>query len=76
MTTTIELNANELNINLLEALKSMFQGQRIKLTVDVEMEMDETDYLNKSEANRLALEKSIAQLRSGRLKTVSMEELQ
>ena len=54
MTTTIELNANELNINLLEALKSMFQGQRIKLTVDVEM--DETDYLNKSEANRLALE--------------------
>ena len=74
MTTTIELNANELNINLLEALKSMFQGQRIKLTVDVEM--DETDYLNKSEANRLALEKSIAQLRSGRLKTVSIEELQ
>lgn len=73
MTTIIELNANELNINLLEALKSMFQGQRIRLTVDVEI--DETDYLNKSEANRLALEKSIAQLRSGRLKTVSMEEL-
>jgi hypothetical protein len=73
MTTTIELNANELNINLLEALKSMFQGQRIRLTVDVEM--DETDYLNKSEANRLALEKSIVQLRSGKLKTVSMEEL-
>ncbi|MDZ7897429.1 MAG: hypothetical protein U5N85_05295 [Arcicella sp.] len=51
----------------------MFQGQRIRLTVDVEM--DETDYLNKSEANRLALEKSIAQLKSGRLKSVSMEEL-
>ncbi len=73
MTTTIELNATELNINLLEALKSMFQGQRIRLTVDVEM--DETEYLNKSEANRLVLEKSIAQLRSGRLKTVSMVEL-
>jgi hypothetical protein len=73
MTTTIELNANELNINLLKSLKAMFKDREITLTVD--SKTDETDYLNKSEANRLALEKSISQLRSGRLKTVSIDDL-
>ncbi len=73
MTTTIELNANELNINLLKSLKTMFKDRVITLTID--SKMDETDYLNKSEANRLVLEKSIAQLRNGRIKTVSIEDL-
>ena len=73
MTTTIELNANELNINLLKSLKAMFKDREITLTIN--SNIDETDYLNKSEANRLALEKSIAQLRNGRLKTVSIENL-
>jgi biopolymer transport protein ExbD len=73
MTTTIKLNANELNINLLKSLKTMFKDREITLTVDVKD--DETDYLNRSEANRLALEKSISQLRNGRLKTVSIEDL-
>jgi biopolymer transport protein ExbD len=73
MTTTISLNANELNINLLKSLKTMFKDREITLTVDVKD--DETDYLNRSEANRLALEKSIAQLRNGRLKTVTIEDL-
>lgn len=73
MTTTIELNANELNINLLRSLKAMFKDREITLTIN--SKMDETDYLNKSEANRLALEKSISQLRSGQLKTVSIDDL-
>lgn len=73
MTTTIELNANELNINLLRSLKAMFKDKEIILTVN--SKMDETDYLNQSEANRLALEKSISQLRSGQLKTVSIDDL-
>ncbi len=73
MTTTIELNANELNVNLLKSLKTMFKDRVITLTID--SKMDETDYLNKSEANRLVLEKSIAQLRNGRIKTVSIEDL-
>ncbi len=73
MTTTIELNANELNINLLKSLKAMFKDKEIILTVN--SKMDETDYLNRSEANRLALEKSISQLRNGRLKTVSIDAL-
>jgi hypothetical protein len=73
MTTTIELNANELNINLLKSLKAMFKDREIILTVN--SKTDETDYLNRSEANRLALEKSISQLRNGRLKTVSIDAL-
>ena len=73
MTTTIELNANELNINLLKSLKVMFKDREITLTVN--SKTDETDYLNKSEANRLALEKSISQLRNGRLKIVSIDDL-
>ena len=73
MTTTIELNANELNVNLLKSLKAMFKDREITLTIN--SKIDETDYLNESEANRLALEKSIAQLRSGRVKTISIEDL-
>ena len=73
MTTTNELNANELNINLLKSLKAMFKDREITLTVN--SKTDETDYLNKSEANRLALEKSISQLRNGRLKIVSIDDL-
>jgi hypothetical protein len=74
MTTTIELNANELNGSLLKSLKAMFKGKKIRLTIDAEL--DETEYLNKSEANRIALEKSIAQLKEGKLITLSLDELQ
>ena len=73
MTTTIDIEANELNYRLFKSLKSMFKGQKIRLTVDATS--DETDYLNKSEANRLMLEKSIAQLRQGNVVNVSIKDL-
>lgn len=74
MTTIFELNANELNGTLIRSIKTIFKNQRIRLTIDTEL--DETEYLNKSEANRIALEKSIKQLKNGELITLSLEELQ
>jgi hypothetical protein len=73
MTTTIELNANELDNSLLDAIKLMFRGRNIRLTV--EADMDETEYLNKSEANVAMLTESIAQLRKGQLTIMSPEQL-
>ena len=73
MTTTIDIEANELNYRPFKSLKAMFKDQKIRLTVDAAS--DETDYLNKSEANRLMLEKSIAQLRQGNVVNVSIKDL-
>lgn len=64
MTTTIELNADELDHQLFLSLRSMFKGRNIRVTV--EAEMDETEYLLSSEANRKQLEESICPGSAGR----------
>ena len=57
MYTTFHLDTtSELNTDFLKAIKTLFKNQRISVTV--EAEMDETEYLMSSEANRLFLEKS------------------
>jgi hypothetical protein len=43
MTSTFELNANELNADFLKAIKQLFKNPTIRLTIDVDM--DETEYL-------------------------------
>ncbi|MFN8347703.1 MAG: hypothetical protein U0X91_22050 [Spirosomataceae bacterium] len=73
MTTTIELNADELDYRLFRSLKSMFKGRNIRVTVNTEM--DETEYLLSNQANRTFLEESIAQARQGELINVSLEDL-
>lgn len=52
MQTTYRLKASELDLHFLEGLKATFQDKEIEIVV---YEIDETDYLFKSEANRKRL---------------------
>ncbi|MGB3296310.1 MAG: hypothetical protein WBB01_25265 [Phormidesmis sp.] len=59
MHSTYRLNASELDENFLAGLKATFKGREIEIMV---YEVDETDYLLKSEPNRkrlLAAKKNI-----------------
>ena len=57
MELTYRLNANELNEDFLKSVKALFKTKRI--SIFVEEEMDETDYLLSTEANRKHLEAAI-----------------
>ena len=74
MITTFELNANELDTRFIKAIKTLFGDRKIKVTVDVEM--DETEYLLRSEANRKALLESIKQTKNGEFVRINLDELQ
>ncbi|MCL6100916.1 MAG: hypothetical protein M1292_00265 [Bacteroidetes bacterium] len=70
MTTTYHLSANDLSVDFLKSLKSMYKGKTISITV--EPEMDETEYLLSSEANRKMLLESIKQAENGELVKVDI----
>lgn len=63
MTSIFHIKAEELSPDFLEALKKMFKGKNITLTVDVDM--DETDYLLQSEVNKEMLFASMKQVKDG-----------
>ena len=74
MSTTFHLDtASELNMDFLIAIKTLFKNQRISVTV--EAEMDETEYLMSSEVNRVFLEKSMEQIKNGEIVKVKFEDL-
>ena len=73
MTTTIELRAEELDYQFFKGLKSMYKNRKIRLTID--SEMDETDYLLSTPANRNALEKSLEEARNGEKIVIELGEL-
>ena len=52
MYTVYHLNANELDAQFLEALRTLFKDKNIEIIVN---EVDETAYLFQSEANRQRL---------------------
>ena len=56
MYTTFHIKAVELDENFLKTLKKMFGNKKISITV--EEEQDETEYLLSSPANRQMLEES------------------
>ena len=57
MYTAFHIKASELNENFLKGLKTLFKSKRISIIV--EEEQDETEYLLQSEANRKMLEESL-----------------
>jgi len=57
MNFTQHIDADNLTNDFLEYVKKMFKGQKIKLTI--ETELDDTAYLMASEPNHLRLLKSI-----------------
>lgn len=75
MTLKYELNTEELSDGILLSIKNAFNKKRVKITVE-EAEMDETEYLLSTEANRRALEESIRQLERGEGLEFTLEEFE
>jgi antitoxin YefM len=63
MYTIYRLNADELDSNFLESLKSAFGHKQIEIAVS---EADETEYLLRSPANRERLQQAVADVEAGR----------
>ncbi|MGC1308851.1 MAG: hypothetical protein WA885_16615 [Phormidesmis sp.] len=63
MRTTYRLNANELDQTFLEGLKATFRGKEIEVIV---YEVDETEYLLKSELNKERLLAAKANIEQGK----------
>ena len=62
MNTIYQLHTNELNENFLNSVKSLFKGK--KITIAITTEIDETEYLLQSEANRKQLFDSINNIKN------------
>lgn len=73
MTSIFHIKTEDLNPDFLEALKKMFKGKNITLTVDVDM--DETEYLLQSKANKKILLQSLNQVEENELVNTSVDEL-
>ncbi|MCK6626590.1 MAG: hypothetical protein L6R45_15605 [Anaerolineae bacterium] len=74
MYSIYRLNANELDAEFVEGLKTLFKDKEIEIAV---YEVDETDYLTRSEANKkrlLAAMKNVEQKRD--LVEVNLADLQ
>ena len=74
MVTTYRLNANELTVDLLNAIRLVFKDKDIE--INVSETVDETEYLLSSQANKENLFKSVQQLEEGKGVTMTIEELQ
>lgn len=61
MTTVYRLKASELNLDMLEAIKTQFGDKEIEITVS---EWDETAYLLQSEANRSKLLQAVENVKN------------
>jgi hypothetical protein len=74
METTYRLNAKELSVELIQSIQIAFKDKNIEITVTDQV--DETDYLLSTEANKKQLYKSIEELEQGNGIPMSLAELQ
>jgi antitoxin YefM len=61
--TVYRLNVNELNGRFIEALQTLFKDREVKITVT---EINETDYLLRSESNRRRLLQATKNIDNGK----------
>lgn len=73
MYTTFHINANELDLNFLNKVKTMFKNKPISIII--EEEQDETEYLLQSKANRKMLLASIKQVEKGELIKINIGKI-
>ncbi|MBW8051482.1 MAG: hypothetical protein FVQ77_14310 [Cytophagales bacterium] len=73
MDATYRLSANELTMDFLKSLKTLYKDQKIAITIEVEQ--DETEYLLSSEANSKMLEKSLKEAEKGNLISINIDDL-
>lgn len=59
MEAIFKIEHTEFNQKLFQNIKNMFEGKNVTITISTEL--DETDYLNATQANRKHLLESIAQ---------------
>ncbi len=72
MYTSFHIKANELDEKFIKGIKAMFKNKRI--TISVEEEMDETEYLLSTEANRKHLEKAVKNVKGGKTIKVDIDK--
>jgi antitoxin YefM len=72
MYTSFHIKASELDENFIKGVKALFKSKRI--LISVEEEMDETDYLNSTEANRKHLKASIDNVKKGKTTKVDLDK--
>ena len=72
MYTTFHIKADELDETFLKKLKGIFKKKSI--IISVEEDIDETEYLLRSESNRKMLEKSLKSAEAGNLTEVNIDK--
>lgn len=73
MNAEFHLNADDLNISFLKSIKALFKGR--KISVVIEPELDETEYLLASKANKQMLLDSIQEIENGKVVTTTLDDL-
>jgi len=75
MDTLVRLNADELNSNLIDFIKSSFKGKKIAVHI-YEDEMDETEYLLSDPVTKKRLLEAVENVKNNRnLKEYTMEDI-
>ena len=74
MNTTIKINAQELNERFINSIKEMFGNKNIE--INISEDVDDTDYLFRSEKNKRILEERMKNVDEGKnLLDVSLDDL-
>lgn len=73
MTATYQLTLDELRPDFVEQLKQMHRSGRVRLTVEVDEEQDETEFLLGNPVNREMLLRSKEQAEQGNLIKVELD---
>ena len=74
MHATYHLEAEELNGDFLEALKTLFKNQRLTVTVQAEPSVDETERILANPVMKEVLERRLANAEKGLVTEVSMQD--
>jgi hypothetical protein len=76
MDTLLRGNADEINVSLIDFIKSTFKGKKVAVHIYEDNEMDETEYLLSDSIGREKLLKSVEEVNTGKgLKTYDLDEL-
>jgi len=77
MQVAYRLNANELDINFLESIKKLFKNKKLNISISVDKQENETEYLFSNPANASRLLNAINNIENHKDKLLykSIEDL-